>query len=94
MTDVEKSEISPHLSHIEKFQISPHDRCGEILQNLEEFQFSPHARNLKFTLFFVAKSVLWRYTLSCCKINFVAIYALLRGENLAKNCIGGEKLQI
>ena len=27
MTDLENSEISPH---VEYFQISPHDRCGEI----------------------------------------------------------------
>ena len=31
---------------------------------------------------FVAKSVFLRFTLFCCKIGFVAIYALSRGEKL------------
>ena len=32
--------------------------------------------------FFVVKSVLWQFTLFCREISFVAIYALLCGENV------------
>ena len=48
-------------------------------------------RKLKFYLFRVGKSVLWRFTLLCCEI-FLSRFCV--EKNWAKNCVGGEKWQI
>ena len=61
------------------------------------FSTSQMWRNLKFLYLWhvcdVENVVSW-FTLFCRKICFVAIHALLCGENLSKNCICGEKWQI
>ena len=41
---------------------------------------------------FCCKIIFLRFKLFCRKISFDTIYALLRGENLAKNCDRGEKI--
>ena len=80
MTDVDKSEIPPH---VEEFQISVHDRCGEIWSFAKFGGISPcfccKICFVLFTLFF-AKSVLSRFTRFCVE------------KSLSKNCIGGEKM--
>ena len=83
MTDVEKSEISPHEEEFQFFHTTDVEKC-ENSPNLEEFHISPHDRceeiqNLP--CFVVVKSVLWQLMLFCHEIYFVVIYALLRGEN-------------
>ena len=54
--------------HVEKFQISIHNRCGEIRNfarfgGFSKFYTWQMWRNLKFILFLVVKSVLWQFTL-------------------------------
>ena len=56
------------IGHVEKFQISMHNRCGEIRNfarfgGISKFYTWQMWRNLKFTLFLVVKSVLWQFTL-------------------------------
>ena len=82
LTDVEITEISPH---VESFESSPHDICGAIWNIL-------HYQQIMCTIY----GVLSHFILLCCKISFiwiyavlsqnrfVAIYALLRGENLSQ----------
>ena len=76
------TEISPH---VESFESSPHDICGAIWNIL-------HYQQIMCTIY----GVLSHFMLLCCKISFiwiyavlsqnrfVAIYALLRGENLSQ----------
>ena len=56
------------IGHVEKFQISIHNRCGEIRNfarfgGISKFYTWQMWRNLKFILFLVVKSVLWQFTL-------------------------------
>ena len=60
-----------HIANVEKSQISPHLACVM-------WRMSSQMYNL---CCIVVKSVLSRFTLFCCKISIVAIYALLYGEN-------------
>ena len=60
-----------HIANVEKSQISPHLTCVM-------WRMSSQMYNL---CCIVVKSVLSRFTLFCCKISIVAIYALLYGEN-------------
>ena len=49
-------------------------------------------RNLKFTLFFVVKSVLWWFTLFFEKYVLSRFSRFYVEKNWAKNCIGGDKM--
>ena len=67
-------------------------------RNVETFL---HIRKVDTNLFchnmccFVAKSALFKFTLFCCEIYFVAIYALLRGGKFnQKLCLWRKKGQI
>ena len=79
MTDVEKSDIS---THVELFQISPHERSGEIWN----FSTSGMCMMWRMSLYmytlgcFVAKSVLSRFTHFCVE------------KNWTKECVCGEKM--
>ena len=64
--------------HVEKF-----------VQMTDCVQFMVFCCSLQY---FVTKSFFLRFKLFCRKISFGTIYALLRGENLAKNCDRGEKI--
>ena len=74
---VEKSEISPYLSYT-KFQISPHDRCGEIRK------FSTYVMCVLWTMFpqCIIYAVLFQDRFFCNLRCFVAVCAHLCGENL------------
>ena len=55
MTDVEKSEFSPHLEEFQIFHKTDVEK-SEIMPNLEEFQIWRNFRCkefLKFTMFFI-----------------------------------------
>ena len=76
MTDLDKSEISPH---VKEFQIIHTTAVGksEILPDLEELQ-TPHDRCEE----------IWNLICFCCKLCFVAIYAvLLRNQICAINAL-------
>ena len=65
------------------FEDSPHDQCGEVSNfSISDicvmWKISPQMYKL---CCFVQKSVLSQFTLFCREISFVAIYALLCGEN-------------
>ena len=56
------------IGHVEKFQISIHNRCGEIRNfakfgGISKFYTWQMWRHLKFTLFLVVKYVLWQFML-------------------------------
>ena len=85
------------IGHVEKFQISIHNRCGEIRNfarfgGISKFYTWQMWRNLKFILFLVVKSVLWQFTLFFAWIVLSRFMRLCVERNWAKNCIGGEKM--
>ena len=84
MTDVEKSEIYPHLEEFQIFHTTDVEK-SKILRNFKCLHM------IYVKKMFVVKSVLWRFTLFS-EICFVAICALLRGEKVHKKWIGGEKM--
>ena len=109
------SKISSFF-HVEIFQISMRDKCEKIW-NLSTFGVIQHfaiwkmCRNLKFlNIWHVCDeenaSTCVKFMLLCCKIGFVAIYALLLqifvsrftrlcvDKKLTKNYVWGEKWQI
>ena len=76
MTDVEKSEIYPHLEEFQIFHTTDVEK-SKILRNFKCLHM------IYVKKMFVVKSVLWRFTLFS-EICFVAICALLRGEKVHK----------
>ena len=83
---VEKFKIYPH---VDEFHISPHDRC-RVISNVFTWQMW---RNLKSpSLCFVA--IFFAIYALLSQNRFLAIYALLCGENFSQNSACGEKLQI
>ena len=71
------------ICHVEKFQISMHDRCGEIqifstYGVISDFSSWQMWRNLKFLhIWLVCDVENVKFKLFCCKIGIIAIYALL-----------------
>ena len=81
------------FQHVESFQISPHDSCGEIWRFSTSGMCMMWRMSLHMYMLccFVEKLVLSWFTLFVREICFVVIYALLCGENWTKGCICGEK---
>ena len=80
-THIHTSYLSPQspiyrwrkIGHVEKFQISIHNICGEIRNfarfgGISKFYTWHMWRNLKFILFLVVKSVLWQFMLFLLKL--------------------------
>ena len=84
MKDVEKSEISPH---VEWFQISSHDTCGEIWNLLQ------HMYKLWYFVAFYTVLFL-RFTQFCRKIDLLRFTRYCVEKIWAKNSACGEKLQV
>ena len=91
MTIVGKLKISPH---VEKFQMSPHDRCREIWN-------SPHMACVwcrkrchicKIYAVFLKKSVLWKFTHFDAKFILLQFLHFCVEKNLSKNFLCGEKM--
>ena len=86
MTYVEKSRIHPH---VDKFQISSHDRCGK-----SEISFnmcSIYGILLHLKLFLLQNVFFWRFTLFCRKIGLLRFMCFCVEKILAKNSVCGEK---
>ena len=91
-----------HICHVKIFQISPHDRCGEIgnlstsvmkrylrflhMTDVENSEITPHVENFEI----LQKHRYFFSDLRC----FVEIYTLLCGEKFTQKMLMWRKLQI
>ena len=72
MTNVEKSEISPHVKNFPNFSAQPKWKNLKFLHILDVYDVENVSTNVQFMLF-------------CCKISFVAIYAVLSRNQFCYN---------